>query len=95
MGLAMYAEGHAYNRLGSTFDGVEAPFLRLCRSAPRESLRWGVMQYGDTYFNRAQLERLVEELEALPPDRPVIVEEVLRLARLAIRNAGYLHVIGD
>lgn len=95
MGLAIYAEGRARNKLDHIPDDVDASFRQLCQSAPWESLRRGVMQFGDTYFNRVQLERLVEELEALPAERPAVVDGVLALARLAIRNSGYLHFVGD
>ncbi|MBA5221917.1 hypothetical protein [Streptomyces griseoaurantiacus] len=66
----------------------------MCTSAPWDSIRRGVMVHGDTTFNRLQLTRLVEELEALEARSPVI-DEVLEAARFARDKSYYLFINGD
>ncbi|MGW0836918.1 hypothetical protein [Streptomyces prunicolor] len=54
------------------------------------------MTYGETTFNRVQLMRLVEELEAVPHDeRTPVVDRVIELSKVAITKSFYLHLTGD
>ncbi|MFI6467475.1 hypothetical protein [Streptomyces sp. NPDC050528] len=54
------------------------------------------MTYGETTFNRVQLMRLVEELEAVPDDRRTpVVDRVTELSKVAITESSYLHLTGD
>jgi hypothetical protein len=53
------------------------------------------MPHGDTMFNSWQTERLIEELEALPAGRPAVIDEILEVAWLALKKAGYVYIIGD
>jgi hypothetical protein len=56
----------------------------------------GLGIYGDNAFNRVQLMRLVEELEAVPDDRRTpVVNRVIKLSKVAITESSYLHLTGD
>jgi hypothetical protein len=56
----------------------------------------GLGIYGDNAFNRVQLMRLVEELEAVPDDRRTpVVNQVIELSKVAITESSYLHLTGD
>jgi hypothetical protein len=95
MGLAIYAQAVGHQRLRMVADDRDASFVRLCLSAPLGSIRRGVMPHGDTMFNSWQTERLIEELEALPAGRPAVIDEILEVAWLALKKAGYVYIIGD
>ncbi|MCL7377011.1 hypothetical protein [Streptomyces sp. 35G-GA-8] len=96
MGLGIYVEDLWRGRMSAFTDDEEASFMRVCESAPEESLRFGVNKYGETLFNSIQLRQLVKELESLPEDdRTPVVQQVVDGARQAIHRTGYLHFIGD
>ncbi|MBT2477369.1 hypothetical protein [Streptomyces sp. ISL-94] len=96
MGLGIYVKDLRRDEIGFLIDDPEDSFRRMCEAAPRESLRAGVSRYGDTLFNSLQLRRLIEELEALPPNEVTpVVQAILDSAQLAIRRSGYLLFIGD
>ncbi|MFD9816622.1 hypothetical protein [Streptomyces sp. NPDC059080] len=96
MGLGIRVKNLRRDEILSFTDSPDDSFREMCNSAPWESLRRGVAQYGETLFNSLQLRRLVEELESLPKGEATpVVHEVIDAARPAIRHSGYLHFIGD
>ncbi|MDQ0811409.1 hypothetical protein QFZ63_003123 [Streptomyces sp. B3I7] len=95
MSLGMYVLDRSGRQTRYFSDDVNNSFMRICESAPPESVRCGVMKYGDTMFNRNQLVRLIEELEALEGETPAVVIDILDAARYAWRESLYLFIRGD
>jgi len=96
VGLDIYVRDVRRAQIDYFGDDSDGSFEKMCRAAPKGSLRRGVSPYGDTMFNVVQLLRLVEELEGLPEDQVTpAVQRVLDGARLAIRRSGYLFFVGD
>ncbi|WP_328923091.1 hypothetical protein [Streptomyces griseoaurantiacus] len=95
MSLGMYVLDRSGRQTRYFSDDVNNSFMRICESAPPESVRSGVMKYGDTMFNRNQLVRLIEELEALEGGPPAVVIDILDAARYAWRESLYLFIRGD
>lgn len=96
MGMAIFIENQIHERVGSVFDDAQDSFMRICDAGPRGSVRRDIMRHGDTMLNTIQLERLIEELDGLPPEqRSNTVRQVQNAAHDAIRLRGYLIFAGD
>jgi hypothetical protein len=95
MGLGIYVLDRQGRQKSYFPDDRLGSFIEICESAPRESMRHGVMKYGDTTFNRNQLMILVEELEALGGEKLPIICQVLEAARYARDQSLYLFMRGD
>lgn len=96
MGLGIRVNGLGGEPLGFFTDDLEESFRKMCDRAPDNSLRRGVMQYGDTMFNSFQLYRLIDELEALPANEMTpTIQRVLDSAYLARRKSGWIYITGD
>ncbi|MCF0085206.1 hypothetical protein B0E37_00241 [Streptomyces sp. MH192] len=94
MGLGIYVLDRRGRQISYLPDDTECTFRNACTSAPPDSMRRGVMVHGDTTFNRLQLARLVEELEALEaPSR--VIDDILEAARFARDRSYYLFIAGD
>ncbi|MDQ0787301.1 hypothetical protein QFZ64_002798 [Streptomyces sp. B3I8] len=95
MSLGVYVLDRSGRQSRYLSDDMDNSFIKICESAPPESVRSGVMKYGDAMFNRNQLMRLIEELEALEGEPPPVVVDILDAARYAWRESLYLFIRGD
>ncbi|MGW6623472.1 hypothetical protein ACWF99_19800 [Nocardia sp. NPDC055002] len=70
----------------------------LCAAQPTTSVLRGVYRYGDTMFNTWQLKIMLEQTEGVTgetEEQRDALEQLRRLADIAIRSNGYLMFIGD
>ncbi|MFZ4177507.1 hypothetical protein ACOZE4_27795 [Streptomyces griseoincarnatus] len=77
-------------------DDNDSSLFKLIADAPESSIRWGVSEFRDTFFNCKQAYQLMREMDELPEGKLTPTLRKLRdSAEWAYKRSGYLHFIGD
>lgn len=96
LGIAIQDMNHKVEQRFS--DDAENTLYFLCAAQPKTCLLRGIDRHADTMFNRWQLMIILDQLAEIDVEtlaQRQAVEQLRRLAEVAIRENGYLMFIGD